>query len=76
MDVESFQYQGERKQAVPKRNDKPIMGLKTTKNFITANAVEAILQVPKVNVTDEPDYLKKADFGQTPAYLQQVRRHG
>lgn len=49
------------------------MGLKTTKNFITANAVEAILQVPKVKVTDEPDYLKKADYGQTPAYLAQVQ---
>jgi len=33
--------------AVPKKDDLPIMGLKTTKNFITQNAVENIMSVPK-----------------------------
>jgi len=32
---------------VPKKDDLPIMGLKTTKNFITQNAVENIMSVPK-----------------------------
>jgi len=32
---------------VPKQQDKPIMGLKTTKNFIKQNAVENIMSVPK-----------------------------
>lgn len=40
----SFKYAEERKPYVPRKTDKPIMGLKTNKNFITANAVEAILQ--------------------------------
>ena len=31
------------KPAVPKRDDKPVMGLKTTKNFVVSNAVENIL---------------------------------
>ena len=31
------------KPLVPKRDDKPVMGLKTTKNFVVANAVENIL---------------------------------
>jgi len=33
--------------AVPERTDRPLMGLKTTKNFITTNAVENITSVPK-----------------------------
>merc|ERR1711988_1914118 len=48
-------------------------GLKTSKNFITANAVEAILQVPKASGSAEADYLKKADYGQVPGYLSQVK---
>ena len=32
-----------RRQKVPLRNDKPVMGLKTTKDFLVANAVENIL---------------------------------
>lgn len=45
---EPFKYPDEdfRRPPVPKVNDKPLMGLKTTKNFITTNAVEAITAVP------------------------------
>jgi len=39
---------GPAKTTVPRRNERPVMGIKTTKNFITANAVEAILQVPRL----------------------------
>jgi hypothetical protein len=41
---ENFQYADKRKLAVPSKDEKPIMGITTSKNFITANAVEAILQ--------------------------------
>eukprot|EP00745_Piridium_sociabile_P012489 TRINITY_DN191644_c0_g1_i1.p1 TRINITY_DN191644_c0_g1~~TRINITY_DN191644_c0_g1_i1.p1 ORF type:complete len:252 (-),score=81.66 TRINITY_DN191644_c0_g1_i1:15-770(-) len=46
---EKFNYPDEerRRAAVPERTDKPLMGLKTTKNFITTNAVENITSVPK-----------------------------
>merc|ERR1712226_902640 len=46
---EGFQYpdNDSKKPAVPKRDERPIMGLKTTKNFITQNAVENIMSVPK-----------------------------
>jgi len=64
---------GSRKGPVPSRHEQPVMGMKTSKNFITANAVEAILQVPRVKNTAEPDYLKKADYGHTPSYLSQVK---
>jgi len=62
-----------RKPEVPRMEDKPVMGLRTTKNFITANAVEAILQVPQGLPEPEPDYLSKADYGQVPSYLSQVK---
>lgn len=71
--IGAFKYDGDRKPSVPARTDRPVMGLKSTKNFITANAVEAILQVPKGLDKKEPDYLKKADYGQTPAYLDHVK---
>ena len=35
------------KPAVPSHSDKPQMGSKTTKNFITTNAVNNIMSVPR-----------------------------
>lgn len=39
-----FKYESTRKPHVPSKDDRPILGITTTKNFVTANAVEAILQ--------------------------------
>mmetsp|Transcript_23503 Transcript_23503/g.23712 ORF Transcript_23503/g.23712 Transcript_23503/m.23712 type:complete len:262 (+) Transcript_23503:79-864(+) len=69
----SFKYSDKLKAPVPLRDDAPVMGLHSQKNFITANAVEAILQVPRVIDNGEPDYLKKEDYGKTPEYLSQVK---
>jgi hypothetical protein len=41
---EAFQYADRRKDTIPLKTERPIMGITTSKNFITANAVEAILQ--------------------------------
>lgn len=52
------------------------MGLKSSKNFVTANAVETILSVPgnRARATKEqPQYLKKDDYGKVPRYLDQVK---
>ena len=49
------------------------MGIKTSKNLITANAVEAILQVPKAQDFGELNYMKKEDFGKVPEYLHEVK---
>lgn len=45
----TFKYQDDdnRRPPVPKQTDKPVMGLRTTKNFITQNAVENIMSVPR-----------------------------
>ena len=45
-DVDSltkFTYNGSKRDPVPKKEEKPILGLKSNKNFIITNAVENIL---------------------------------
>jgi len=66
-------YADKRKGPVPSKNERPVMGIRTSKNFITANAVEAILQVPRAVEMGEPNYMKKEDFGKVPSYLTQVK---
>ena len=61
------------KETVPRRDEKPVMGLRTNKNFITANAVEAILSVPHMSNSQQVDYLGKEDYGQVPEYLGAVK---
>lgn len=62
-----------RKAVVPRRMERPVLGLKSSKNFITTNAVEAILQVPQRSMEIDADYLAKADYGKVPEYLGQVK---
>lgn len=69
----TFRYDDQRRPAVPAREDKPVMGLRSNKNFITANAVGAILQVPPATDLGQPNYLRKEDYGRVPVYLQQVK---
>lgn len=62
------------KDEVPTRGDKPVMGLVSSKNFITANAVENILSTPKKRVQDAPLATQKADYGETPKYLTSIKK--
>jgi len=75
-----------RKPALPNRKDEPRYGLKTDKNFVVVNAVEAILgaKQPAKNSGkqkrsnqqdgDEPMPPRKHnDFGRVPGYLKEVR---
>jgi len=63
-----------KRQPVPLRGDKPVMGLKTTKDFLVANAVENILAVPGQRTNKPPQYLKKKDYGMVPEYLIHVKQ--
>lgn len=58
---------------VPTLADKPIMGLKSDKNYITANAVDVILMAPKKKAKEEMDYLHKKYYGQIPNYLKKLK---
>jgi hypothetical protein len=62
-----------KKVPVPKRDEKPIMGLVSDKNFIVSNAVENILAAPNLPVNKEKDFLKKKNYGKVPKYLQRIK---
>lgn len=62
-----------KKPLVPKKDEKPIHGLVSDKNFIVANAVENILAAPKLPVSKDKDFLKKKNFGKTPKYLEKIK---
>jgi len=65
---------GAKKVAVPKINEKPIMGLVSDKNFIVSNAVENILAAPKLPGSKNIDHLKKKNYGKVPRYLQTIKK--
>jgi len=53
--------------------DKPVMGLVSGKNFVTANAVENILSQAKKVVTQEPLSTERVGFGKVPKYLRTIK---
>jgi hypothetical protein len=61
------------KPPVPSRDDKPVMGLHTCKNFVVANATEAICMEPKKIDLKKTSFLEKEDYGQVPKYLFRVK---
>lgn len=63
-----------RKPLVPKITEKPIMGLKTDKNYILSNAVEVILMQPKISTSQSIDFLNKKDYGKVPSYIRKLRQ--
>ncbi len=72
--VQKFHYNDEfKKENVPKKADKPIMGLVSDKNYIVANAVENILAAPKMPTNKDKDFLKKRNYGKCPQFLQKIK---
>ena len=63
-----------RKPPVVGKDDQPIMGLKSNKNFIVSNAVENILAPPKT-IPQKRNYREKKDYGRVPAYLNQIKEN-
>ena len=59
---------------VPLKDEKPIMGLVSDKNFIVSNAVENILAAPNLPVNKDKDFLKKKNYGKVPRYLQTIKK--
>ena len=63
-----------RKPPVVAKDDQPIMGLKSNKNFIVSNAVENILAPPKT-IPQKTNYRNKRDYGKVPEYLKQIKEN-
>ena len=69
-----FKYEDRKKESVPKVSEKPIMGLKSNKNYILTNAVENILSNPKMQ-PEEKNWTKKKYYGETPKYIEKIKDH-
>lgn len=54
-------------------DEKPIMGLKSDKNFITSNAVDVILLAPKKKPSTTTQFINKKNYGIVPSYLSKIR---
>lgn len=61
------------KAPIPKKEEKPVMGLKTDKNFVVANAVENILAIPKKQTVQQPRAVERADYGAVPEYIHKIK---
>ena len=63
-----------KKPPVPTIADKPIMGLKSNKNYITSNAIDNILMPTRKKAKEEMDYLHKKYYGEVPPYLNKLKQ--
>lgn len=67
-----FTVVSRRKPPVPRRDERPSQGLRSGKNFVTANAVEAILAVSANHHKVDIDYLGKEDYGRVPVRRENI----
>ena len=76
VDVTKFSFDSvvDKKSAVPRRTEKPVMGLQSSKNFVTANAIETILSEPRKMGGVPVQYAKRQGYGKVPKYLQTVKK--
>lgn len=60
---------------VPLRSERPVMGMKTDKNFVVANAVENTMAVPtKAAPAPQPRATDREDFGKVPQYISEIKQ--
>eukprot|EP01012_Entosiphon_sulcatum_P054092 TRINITY_DN7460_c0_g1_i1.p1 TRINITY_DN7460_c0_g1~~TRINITY_DN7460_c0_g1_i1.p1 ORF type:complete len:280 (-),score=48.30 TRINITY_DN7460_c0_g1_i1:105-944(-) len=62
-----------RKAPVVRREEKPVMGLVTEKNFVVSNAVDVITQPAKRPKELEPLSVQNQSFGTVPKYLRSMQ---
>eukprot|EP00397_Hematodinium_sp_SG-2012_P029918 GEMP01031647.1.p1 GENE.GEMP01031647.1~~GEMP01031647.1.p1 ORF type:complete len:315 (+),score=66.36 GEMP01031647.1:98-946(+) len=60
--------------SVPRKEEKPIMHLVSEKNYIIANAVEAILAAPKKVAVEPQNWINRPAYGEVPQYLGQIKK--
>jgi hypothetical protein len=60
---------------VVRRTEKPVMGLTTEKNFVAANALEAMHTMPPRRPQTEELATQRPTFGKVPPYLRQIKKH-
>lgn len=64
-----------RKPAIPTKDEEPLHGLSSSKDFVTTNAVDAILALPRSKPKqDQPNWTTRPGFGKKPQYLSEIKR--
>lgn len=67
-------HHDKRKAPIPKRDEKPVMGLKTDKNFVVSNAVENILSIAKKQSQNgSARAVDRDDYGKVPTYIHSIK---
>eukprot|EP01012_Entosiphon_sulcatum_P018715 TRINITY_DN234_c0_g1_i1.p1 TRINITY_DN234_c0_g1~~TRINITY_DN234_c0_g1_i1.p1 ORF type:complete len:284 (-),score=48.26 TRINITY_DN234_c0_g1_i1:32-883(-) len=62
-----------RRPPVVTRSEKPVMGLTSQKNFVVANAVDAVTLIPKRRSEPGPRAIERTTFGTVPKYLDKIK---
>ena len=62
-----------KKPLIPNKNDYPIFGLKTDKNYIIANAIDNILMQPKKLRSESHENIFHKYYGKIPNYIKKYR---
>ena len=72
--VRNFSYDcTHKRERVPRSIERPVHGLKSGKDFVIANAVEAILSTPKQSPKTF-DWTKRKGYGRNPEYLDLIKQ--
>ena len=63
-----------KKPAIPSVNERPIMGLKSEKNYVLSNAIDNILMMPKKLRTNRScEDIRHPYYGEVPKYIKKFR---
>jgi hypothetical protein len=62
-----------RKAPIVPKNEKPVLGLMSEKNFVKSNALDAMKSTARKPADPEPPAHLSASFGKTPKYLQRIK---
>ena len=63
-----------KKPAIPSKNDKPIFGLKSQKNYVLSNAIDNILMKPrKLRTNKSCEDIRHHCYGKVPKYILKFR---
>lgn len=63
-----------RREKVPGRDEKPVYGLVSDKNYIIANAIENILSSANIKEPPSEGFMKTEGYGKTPEYVKTIQR--
>lgn len=73
-EIKKFKYKSRsRKDKIPALRDAPIQGIKSDKNYIKSNIVEAV-SMGNRKLKTEKNWTKKKNYGKVPKYLEREKK--